>query len=775
MYHFIGIGGIGMSALARILLKKGKKVQGSDLNSSYITEQLKEDGAEIFARQDHSNITPSTIIVYNSMINEDNPEYKAAVQQNLPILHRSDLLAQLMEGTKSLSVTGTHGKTTTSALLAHLLVKADLDPSYAIGGTVVSLKSNGGHGEGEYFVAEADESDGTFLKYSPFGAIITNIENDHLNYWKTVEQLKKGFEEFAGKVASRDHLFIDENLNLPGITYGFSSKADLRIEGWWQDGWQIRFDLSYQGKKYEDIEVPLLGKHNVANSSAVFGMGLALGLDEKVIREALRSFKGVKRRMEKKGEKRGMIVYDDYAHHPTKIAAALKSLRHAIGEKRLVVAFQPHRYTRTQDCLNEYLRAFEDADEVVFCEIYPAGEKPIPGVTGKGLFEAVKNASAANCHFADNMVEFLAKFLRPHDVLITMGAGDITAVGPAVLEKNIAPFSMALLAGGKSAEYEVALSSAAVTRKALNPEYYSVKNFEVSKDGQWLMEGKKLTLPEVVSALTQCEICLPIMHGPFSEDGMLQGFFETIGLPYAGCDYRTCALAMDKAWTKRLVATFGIVIADFVEFEAYEWEQDREKCIKQIMTHLPFPLFVKPVHLGSTIGVGRVTSRETLEKAIDEACALDFKFLVEEEIVGREVQFGYLGNHNVFVSDPGEVTRLGEVHTYEEKYGATATPTIPKIPLPLDVLTKGKQIAEKAYRVSGCTGIARIDFFLKDGRTWILNEINPMPGLTPTSAYPKIMAAEGISMPEVVDRLVVGALHRKRYQERRLKPPKALP
>lgn len=781
-YHFIGIGGIGMSALARIILQKGGKVQGSDTTASYVTEGLEKAGAEVFSHHGASLITEATIVIYGSAIKEEHPEYRFAQEKNLPLIHRSDLLKELMQEKVPLLVTGTHGKTTTSALLAHLLMAAGLDPSYAIGGTLLNTHSNGGHGQGSYFVAEADESDGTFLKYPSFGAIITNIENDHMDYWKNEEALILGFRDFAGQVASLKHLFwcADDaklrSLRLPGYSYGFSEGADLKITKWCQEGWTLTFDLLFQGKTYSDVILPLVGKHNVANGAAVFGMGLALGLEDVVIRRALQTFLGVKRRMEKKGEKRGVVIYDDYAHHPTEIRATLQAAKEAVGEKKLIVAFQPHRYTRTQDCFDAFIHAFDAADELVMTEIYSAGEKPIAGVCAETLFEQICDQSDVRSHFIrrEKMAEFFSGLLRPHDVVITMGAGDITHLGSEILEGPISPFRVAILSGGKSTEHEVANSSAEVLLKALNRDYYQEKQFKISKRGEWFLGEEKREFAEVIRELQACDICLPILHGTFCEDGMIQGFLETLGIPYAGCDYRSCALSMDKAWTKRLMMTHGIAVSPFVDFFAYEWEGNPEACLEKITKELPFPLFVKPVHLGSTIGVSRVVDLEGLKKAIDGACALDFRFLVEEEIQGQEIQFGFLGNYKVIVSDPGEVTRRAEIHTYDEKYGPNATPTIPKTALPPLIRSKGKKIAEQVYRLAGCTGIARIDFFLKPDSTWILNEINPMPGLTPTSAYPKIMEAEGIPMSKVIDQIVTSGLQRQRYQNRHLKIPKVV-
>ncbi len=771
-YHFIGIGGIGMSALARILLQKGAKVRGSDLAASYVTEDLERAGAEVLFDHQSSAIASPMTIVYSTAVKETNPEFAAAVSGKLPILHRAELLAHLMEGREPLLVAGTHGKTTTSALLAHALVFSQLDPSYAIGGIVLNLGTNGGHGQGRYFVAEADESDGSFIKYPGHGAIITSLEDDHLDYWKTREALSKGFAEFAEKIPGPLFWCADEpglvSLKLKGYSYGLSDKADLKISKWRQEGWKVVFDFSFQGKTYLDVEIPLLGRHNVLNASAVFGMGLVLGLKEEQLRGAFSIFHGVKRRLEKKGGKRGVQVFDDYAHHPTKIRAVLKGLKKAIGDKRLVVAFQPHRYTRTRDLFEEFAQAFSDADEVVLTEIYSAGEDPIEGITGQKLYERMGRG-----YFAarSQMAAVLSTILRPHDVVITLGAGDITKLSAEILEGPIFPFKVALLTGGKSVEHEVAVSSANVLFKAMTPDYYSVSHFLITKEGEWRMEGLKATFPEIVRELLTFDLIFPVVHGPLCEDGMLQGFFDTLGIPYVGPSYRAGAITMDKAWTKRVAASHGVKVADFIEYFSFDWEQKREEILQTLMKKFRFPFFVKPVHLGSTIGVSKVANREGLEKAIDQCCALDYKFLAEEEILGREMEFGFVGDHDLIVTDPAEVVRGSEIYSYEGKYGSNPTPTILRVPLPEEVRREGKRCAELVYRITECSGMARIDFFLKEDGTWILNEVNPIPGCTPTSIYPKFWPAEGLQLSQVIDRMVIAALHRNRYQSSRLRPP----
>ncbi len=773
-YHFIGIGGIGMSALARILLDRGMKVQGSDLSRTALIVDLEKAGATIFSEHKEEFLGAPQAVIYSTDVKVSNPEFAGAQSKEFPLLHRSQLLAQLMQGSRSLLVAGTHGKTTTTSLLAHLLSSAGLDPSFAVGGIVQSLGTNGRHGSGDYFVAEADESDGSFLNYDPFGAIITNIDLDHLDYWKNEQNLIEGFQKFAHKVSSHLIWCADDvrlcNLNLPGLSYGFSSEANARIGNWKQQGWSIVYDLTCQGKTYTSIEVPILGEHNVRNSAAVFALGLQLGLSEEVIRSAFATFRGAKRRMELKGEKRGVIVYDDYGHHPTEIATTIQGLRAAIGEKRLIVAFQPHRYTRTRDSFQEFLSVFDAADVVVLTDIYSAREEPIEGITGERLFEEVAKKSHAKCLFApfELLADTLAKLLRPHDVLLTIGAGNITYIGPEVLSKEIAPLKMAFVVGGKSPEHDVSYLSAKVMQPQVSSDYYQLATLEISKDGSWHQKGIPLSLPDVVSLLQTCDVIFPMIHGVHCEDGMLQGFFQTLGIPYIGPDYRSGPVSMDKAWTKRIAASHGIAVADFLEFSAAHWQKNRSSVLAQMTQKFPFPFFVKPVHLGSTFGVYRVTDLSSLESAIDQICRIDYKFIAEAEVIGREMEIGLLGNDEIFVSDPAEVAKSEIIYTYEGKYGSSANSAIVKVSLPAPVREEGKKAAEIVYRAVGCTGLARIDFFLTPDHRWILNEVNPIPGCTPTSVYPKLMVGEGITLPKLVDGLVIAALHRHRFEQRHL-------
>jgi D-alanine-D-alanine ligase/UDP-N-acetylmuramate--alanine ligase len=438
--HFVGIGGIGMSALAMILLDRGISISGSEKTPSAVTECLEKRGAKIFTTHVAENVQGATRVIYGSAIGKDHPELLAAKEMGIPLLHRSLLLQEFLREKRALLVAGIHGKTTTTSLLAHILSAANKHPSFAIGGILVEQQRNGKWDQGRDFVVEADESDGTFLLYSPFGAILTNCDADHLDYWKTERDLAKGLEAFARLVASPLHFFWcgdDPQLIamcLPGFSYGFGPKNALRIYQRETQNWQQSFSISFRGEVYEKITISLLGAHNVLNAAAVFGLGLQLGIAKEDLYQGLLTFSGIKRRMEYKGKRRGVAFYDDYGHHPVETHATIAALKQAIGNARLVVGFQPHRYSRTLHCAHLWKNAFCDADALIVTDVYAAGELPIQGVGPHTILERVCTPCSTHYVARKNLCAFLSEFLRSGDVFLTLGAGDITELGKELLE-----------------------------------------------------------------------------------------------------------------------------------------------------------------------------------------------------------------------------------------------------------------------------------------------------------------------------------------------------
>jgi len=795
-YHFIGIGGIGMSGLARLLLHKDVQVSGSDICASTTTEELAKAGAKIYFGHSAENIEEKMMVIYSTDIKEDNPEYRAAIAMKCPLLHRSELLQKLMENHYALAVAGTHGKTTTSALLAWVFKSSGNAPSYAIGGILPQFNANSGQGNGKYFIAEACESDGTFLNYSPYAAIVTNIDFDHMDYYRQESSLFDAFRRFMSKVAPERLLWCGDNvhlqqLNLPGISYGFDRKNQLRLEHFVQNEWSISFDVEFNDKVYKKIEVSLTGKHNALNAAGVFGLALILGLEEGTIRAALKTFGGVLRRCEKKAEVHGILFLDDYAHHPTEIEATLKAIRKAIGERRMIVAYQPHRYTRAQTCLGRYKGVFEEADELLITEIYAAREEPIPGVTHAKIIEEIQRDLKERCRYVERrkMASTLSHLLRPHDVLLTLGAGDITKLSSEVLgelPKNPAKLKVGVIFGGVSTEHEVSLISVENILSALNQEYYDIKHFGITRQGRWIYgsdaknslrssSDQSSALPtmnsEILGELLSCDILFPVLHGTYGEDGTLQGFFEMISKAYVGCDHRSSAICMSKVLTKRLAIASGIDSPSFVAFNHHEWKFSRSAIINKINDELVYPVYVKPVHLGSSVGITKILEENQLQSAIEYALRFDTQLIVENGVEGaREIEFSVLGNNEITVFPPGEVYANGQLHDYDSKYGLNpakaAAEFATKANLPSEKIQEGMELAEKAYRAVGCQGMARVDTFLdRNGKFWF-NEINTIPGFTKYSLYPLICSANGLSLSALLDRLIILGLQKRRVLSR---------
>lgn len=794
-YHFIGIGGIGMSGLAQLLLSKNLQVSGSDIAFNYTIDNLIKAGAVIHKGHSGDLINEKMTVVYGTDIKQDNPEYVAAIKHQCKMLHRADLLADLTENYRSFAVAGTHGKTTTSALLATVLVEAGVDPSFAVGGMMPEFHGNSRLGQGDIFAFEADESDRTFLKYHPLGAIVTNIDNDHLiSYDGKESNLIDAFKQFMDQVKSTKHLFWCaedahlKQLNRPGKKYGFSEDCDWKVSTITQNGFTLQFDILGDGKLYSKVQLACMGSYNALNACAVFGLAITLGIDEQSIRNAFKNFKGVMRRCENKGEINSVLFLDDYAHHPTEIRVTLKALREAINERRLIAVFQPHRFTRTEDCLGMYGSIFEVVDELIVTDIFAAGESPLPNVTSDRIIEEIKSMSSVPVQYVPRTAinHKLAQMIQPHDVVVTLGAGDITKVASetiSLIEKQLPRLKVGLVFGGPYTEHEVSIRSSEHFRQSLNPNIYSVENFGITKTGGWIYgndakqklesikDNKKESMPsnispQVIEKLLEMDLFIPVLHGPLGEDGMIQGFFEILKKPYVGCDHRSAAVSMDKVISKKLAEYHDIKTASFIDFSKSQWQETREAILESIMDRLVFPLFVKPTHLGSSVGVKKVSHKNDLEKAIEDAFYFDTHVLVENGIVGREIEFAALGNDRVIIYPPGEILTNGAVYDYEGKYSDQSIQTTPKADLSAAVIDEGIRIAKTVYSILGCTGLARIDFFLDANNHYWFNEINPIPGFTSLSLYPQMCAQNGLEATNLMDQLIILALEKKRRQDR---------
>ena len=445
--HFIGVGGAGMSALARILLDKGYEVSGSDKKMSATAGQLAERGAKIFEGHDAANVKGADAVVVSTAIPENNVEVAAAKSQGIPILHRSDVNAALLNAAKGIAVAGAHGKTTTTSMIGLILEHGGVDPTIIIGGQVDYLADgNARLGRGEYLVSEADESDGSFLKLMPHIAVVTNVENDHMDHYGTMENIKKAFRQFLENTDEKTGTCVlcaeNENLreiskNLPRRVafYGTSEDAEYRAANIAPEGAGVAFDVEKDGKKLTRVRLNIPGRHNVLNALGSVVTGILCGVSPGKAAEALALFHGAKRRFETKGRAAGVWIVDDYAHHPTEIMATLKAARQT-SPKRLICAFQPHRYSRTQLLQKEFGGAFVDADLLVLTDIYSAGEAPIEGVSGETIVSAVAETTGQTTKYIKSRADvapYLESIVRDGDLVLTMGAGDIYRTGEELL------------------------------------------------------------------------------------------------------------------------------------------------------------------------------------------------------------------------------------------------------------------------------------------------------------------------------------------------------
>ncbi len=446
--YFVGIGGVGMSGIAEVLKNLGYEVEGSDLKESETTKRLKAMGININIGHRAENIKNTDVVVISSAVAHDNPEVAAAGRLSIPVIPRAEMLAELARLKYGVLIAGAHGKTTTTSLIASILGEGGLDPTVVIGGKLKGIGGNAKLGKGEFLVAEADESDGSFLKLSPTIAVVTNVDKEHMDFFGNIEGIKEAFLSFINKVPfyglsilCGDNGYIKElmpKVRRRFITYGLSGDADLAAKNVGTGGMRSKFEAVLDGRSLGMFEVPLIGAHNVCNCLAAIAVADELGVDTDVIRRALENFSGVQRRFELKGTVSGIRVIDDYAHHPAEITATLKAVREAMtgrGNGRLFVLFQPHRYTRTRDLLHEFIDAFADADRVVLMDIYPAGEKPLPGVNSGLLFDGIKNTGKDIDYIRDRdeIAGFLKTEMRDGDTLLTLGAGDVWRIGEEFL------------------------------------------------------------------------------------------------------------------------------------------------------------------------------------------------------------------------------------------------------------------------------------------------------------------------------------------------------
>jgi len=451
--HFVGIGGIGMSGIAEVLLNLGYKISGSDLKSSAVTQRLASMGATTFEGHVPQNVAGAEVVVTSSAISPDNPEVAEARKQHIPVIQRAEMLAELMRLKYGIAIAGMHGKTTTTSMVATVLAAAGLDPTVVVGGRVDAMGSNARLGKSQYLVAEADESDRSFLKLSPILSIVTNIDREHMDCYRSMRDVRQTFLEFMDRVpfygmivACNDDPILRKLLpqvQRRVVTYGTRRGSDFLIRpgAIEQQPGQHRpltyFRVSYRAKQLSEFVLHVPGTHNILNATAAVAAGIGLDIPIETIREALETFRGVDRRFQLKGKVAGVSVIDDYGHHPTEIKATLAAARQC-GFGKIHVIFQPHRYTRTKELMEDFTTAFRDADTLRILDIYAASEKPIEGITGESLATRIREASGQNVRYGTSFAEVadaVSSEAESGDMILTLGAGSVSQLGPMILEK----------------------------------------------------------------------------------------------------------------------------------------------------------------------------------------------------------------------------------------------------------------------------------------------------------------------------------------------------
>jgi len=445
--HFVGIGGIGMSGIAEVLLNLGYHISGSDVKETEVTRRLQALGCEIFYGHRKENVREADVVVISSAIRQGNPEIEVAEQRLIPVIPRAEMLAELMRMKIGIAIAGTHGKTTTTSLIATVLAAGGLDPTVVIGGRLNSIGSNARLGQGDFLVAEADESDGSFLKLMPTIAVVTNIDPEHLDYYHGIEEIKETFLSFLNKipfyglaVLCLDHPNIQSlipRLKKRFTTYGLTTQADFQAKEIVFEGLSATFDALHHQKEIGRLKLQMPGLHNVYNALATLATAFELDIPFEVVQETLRDFSGIQRRFQIKGDKQGILIVDDYGHHPVEIVATLRAAWTGWG-RRIVAVFQPHRYTRTQALFQDFMTAFNDANVLILTDIYPAGEDRIEGVEAKALYEGIRNSGHKDVTYIPDkkeIVNHLLRIITPGDVVITLGAGDIWQVSEELVKQ----------------------------------------------------------------------------------------------------------------------------------------------------------------------------------------------------------------------------------------------------------------------------------------------------------------------------------------------------
>jgi len=726
--HFIGIGGAGMSAIARILLHQGRKVTGSDSVESGAVLDLRARGAEIQIGHVAANVANADVVIVSDAVDlKTNPEFIEAANRGIYLLKRSEALGAILRGKRTIAITGSHGKSTTTAILGQILVDAGLDPLVIVGADVPIFDRNVRFGSGDIAVVEACEAYGGIEDLEPESVLLVNLEQEHMDFHENLQNLRNMIANVANRATGEPKLIYC------GQDSGSREVAEM-----------VPHAASYDYSTLIDSQkMRIPGELNRLNASGAVAMAGAFGVSEEKAVESAQNAYPCDRRLQYIGCESGITVYDDYAHHPTEIRSSIQALRSRHPAARLVIAYQPHLYTRTQKHLEEFAPAFAEADLVVLTDIYPAREDPIPGISAALIVERLESLGKACAYVPSRhlLPRFLASIAEDGDVVVGMGAGNIESFAPDLLQElgRRNELRVCVMLAGESAEREVSICSGMMAADALRALGYQVLTCDPTE--ALLAKGDVSSL----IGAGRPDVVFLALHGTGAEDGRIQGLLELLHLPFTGSGLRASALAMDKAATKRLLKDAGVPVPAGIIVRSVDALPD-----------VPMPCVVKPNAQGSTIGLTFVHEASQLKSAVAKALKYDAEALVEEFVEGIEISVPVLCDKALPVV---EICPASGSYDYASKYTVGATDEI----VPARISESATKIAQEyallAHRAIGAEDFSRTDMIVSDGRVVVL-EINTLPGLTETSLLPRSAAAAGVAYADLCKCILLNAMER---------------
>lgn len=748
--HFVGIGGSGMSGIARILLKEGREVSGSDRELSPALDDLRNRGAQIMIGHRAENIVGASAVIVSDAVELDtNPETRSAREMDIPMFRRSQALGHIVNRRTPIAVAGTHGKSTTAALLTAILADGGFDPFAVIGPSVEGWDGNVRFGNGEIAVVEACEAFDGLHDIDPEWVVLTNLEADHLEFHGSLEALFDSIERFVRKTKREPRLIycaedpgaveVYERVGF-GIAYGFGIAP---------------FDADYRNgrlvTRFGEAKLRVPGRHMALDALGAATAAMALGVAPEAAMSSLERAPGCKQRLEVIGEVRGVLVVNDYAHHPSAIAASFQALREAHPDRRLVAVHQPHTYTRTRDMRKEFVEVLATADVIVLTDICPARERPIPGVS-TALYVEDLEALGKEVHYIPSrhlLPREVPKIVRSGDLVTSFGAGNISSFAPdflTELHRENEPLRVCVFCGGESVEREVSLMSGLMVYEALQRKGYRVTTFDPNELLLYWGDVHPLI------GVDRPDIVFPAMHGPRDEDGRVHALLELLHIPYVGSGIEASALAMNKHAAKAVLERAGLRVPRGVLLQ----KGGR-------VPELPIPSAVKPNRQGSTIGLSLVRVAEDMAGALEKAFRYDDEVLVEELIEGIEISVPVVGEDAL---PAVEIVTSRKSYDFEAKYTPGATNEIVPARVSQDIERRARELAIAVHRVLGLQDISRTDMIVTGNEIFVL-EANSMPGLTPTSLVPRSAESIGMSFDDLCERILQLALKRHGIEKAR--------